>query len=419
MTKEVSEMRIAIYEPEPMVCGPMSWANHLQAGIRQLGHECDVVTFTRSGKVAKRWGDHEDLSGTRWRKVPHDAVGKLRDAGEILNSYDGIILNDPRTVWQDRQAKEGAGYLVSDLPDYLVALSHAGKPFTFALHGSTYHVEELPYVEELMQLSGFTEKAVAHSPRSPERAKSLWDWVDFTIVELPYVPVKDVTAFGAGENDRLPVGITGRYTSIKGHHALAAAAAYDYLPPSLTVDLHGGCTTTRAPSLSLVTFEHLMTSARFGHRDGHVTKGVPWLVELVNGTTVRYRGGYIDGVQTTAEMQVHLDLTSYRFTSGAVEYSQLESIDAGCLQASVDSMWDEWFYGITLPGVETWPSDAVLARDPMKRDRYLKPIGRAVEVMLDSPMKSRHELIEHNRLVLRERYDPKRAAQAYLDALVK
>lgn len=421
-------MRIAIYEPEPMVCGPMSWANHLQTGFRQLGHHCDVVTFTRSGKPRKAWitEDPKDLTGVRWRRTPPDVVAKLHDASTVLGGYDGVILNDPRTVWQDKQALEGTAYLVSDQPDYVTALAgtrvNPAVPFTFVLHGSTYHPGELPFIKQLLELDNFTGKAITHSPRSPERSRELWSQVKFNLVNLPYSPVHQVTDPGPATLKQQPIGITGRYTSIKGHHALAAAYAWGYLPTGVNVFLHGGCTTTRAPSLSLVTFENLLQSAPgvTGSRaSGPVTQGLPWSMTNQSGDHLFYLSGYRDGVQVAEKLQVHLDLTSYKFTSGAVEYSQLEAIDAGSLQVSVDTMWDRRFVGSLLPGVETWPSDRLLTRDEDKRERFLKPIGDAVEDALSATLGERTGIMRSNREVLHWYYDPRRVAEAFLDALVR
>lgn len=412
-------MRIAIYEPEPMVCGPMVWAGYLQAGFRSLGHECDVITFTRSGKSRAIWNDPETSHGLRWRDVPPDEVGRYSTATDLLQQYDGVILNDARTVMHDRSAQAGTSYLHAHTPDYLSVLAVGQVPFTFALHGNAYPVKELPFAERLMALPGFTGTAVSHSPLAVKQGAPTWRHrVSFVITPLPFVPqftIDDDLPDNIGD---LPVGITGRYTSTKGHHALAWAAAYDLLPQGVNVELWGSCLINRAPSLSFNTFEQLTKAGLIGARaDAHVTAPAIWSVGSPDGTDISYKGGYRDGRLVAQELSAHVDLTSSRFSAGAMEFSQLEAIDAGRAQVSVDSMWDPQFIGETIPAVHVWPGDGRFRTDESTR-QLLHNIGGAVSTVLAIDPDTRRQNAVANRITLARVHDPKITARIYLKALM-
>jgi hypothetical protein len=411
-------VKFAIYEPEPMVCGPMVWASHLREGMRRLGHECDVLTFTRSGQPKKAWVTPDKTDSLRWRAGPPDVTARYRDAREVLSGYDGIILNDARTVLHDRGALIGMSYLETIRPDYLVVLERGRVPFTFALHGNAYPPKELPFVEELVDLPGFTGTAVTHSPLANQRGMELWPRVEWINAPLPYVPrVETVDAPPPDDVATRAVGITGRYTSTKGHHALAFAAAHGYLPSAVAVRLWGSAVVNRAPSPTFLTFEQLTkTMGLNGWRDeAPVTKAAPWTV-MVGNNHVSYAGGYRDGVLVATGLSVHVDLTAARYSAGAVEFSQLEAIDAGRAQVSVSSMWDERFHGLTVPAVDHWPGDSRLATDETLRGP-LELVGRTVESVLSWGPDLWRQSVTHNRHVLREVHDPAKVASAYVDAL--
>src|SRR3990172_686238 len=103
-------MKIAIYDPNPRICGPTTWAHQLKAGFIDLGHECQVVTATSSGKPRVAWGpENKSVSyGARWSPWVPDATFNRSGLVQYLNSCQLVILTEPKIPAVDRAAfKEG------------------------------------------------------------------------------------------------------------------------------------------------------------------------------------------------------------------------------------------------------------------------------------------------------------------------
>ena len=417
-------MKIAIYEPLPRVCGPMSCAFHTATGFRKLGHEADVLTFTRSGKPSTTWGKMKP--GIRWWSSPMDRVGSIKKAGEILDEYDLVILNDVRTVMLDRDALKGRAYLVPTVPDYVTVLANTSTPFTFALHGNNYPPSEVPYAENLVALPNFTGTAITYSPTSPALSQHLWPDVTWYESPLPYEPrlaVDAPTPLDDPDTD-LHVGITGRYITVKGHHVLAVAAV-NHMPSVRQVDIWGACSMSLAASASYKTYEALRyTMNLHGERrgldptrwdtkaGGDVIRHIPWWVEKPDGGKISYHGGYESSVDVCATLGVHVDLTTSDFSDG-MEFSQFEAIDAGCLQVSVESMWSTDFAGEVVPSVGKWPGELKLIKSERGQE-LLASVGDAVERAVGKPRDEQLAAVRHNRAVLRTKHDPARIAGLYL-----
>lgn len=424
-------MRFAIFEPEPRVCGPMSWAYHLRDGIRENGHECDVVTLTRSGKPRSVWGAGNMRPGIRWWGQSPDVVGRTSDAGDVLDQYDGVILSDARTVMQDKEAAKDKAYLQPDVPDYLSALADTRTPFIFALHGNNYPPSEVPYVQQLLELPNFLGRAVTHSPTSPDLSRHLWPDTAFTVSPLPYrmrTTPDDETL--AGPSDAEHVGITGRYITTKGHHALGMAAALDLMPSADRVQLWGASSLSLAASATYKTFEAMvlgkpmtLPGVRHGvikpgertETGGDVIRPYLWEVTAPGGTQVEYKGGYEDGFAACANLNVHVDLTASDFSDG-MEYSQFEAIDAGCMQVSVKSMWSTDFTGRAVESVSSWPGEAKLVRQSAWRE-VLGEIGEAVEEVLTLDESQRRIVARFNRTVLAAKHAPAVVARTFLTTM--
>lgn len=420
-------MRVAIFEPEPRVCGPMSWAYHIRDGIRENGHEADVVTFTRSGKGRAAWGQGNMRPGIRWWGKQPDVVAKMRDAGAVLDGYDRVILTDVRTVMQDKEAAKGKGYLVKDVPDYLHILRSTKTPFVFALHGNNYPPGEVPYATELIDLNHFTGVAVTHSPTSPNLSRHLWPDVRFIESPLPYRmrtnPDDDTLAGPPVGTD--VVGISGRYITTKGHHALAMVAARGHVPNVDKIQLWGASSLSLAASATYKTFEALclgkpltLPGVRHGvikpgertETGGDVIRPYLWEVTTPSGTQIEYKGGYEDGFTACRNLSVHVDLTASAFSDG-MEYSQFESIDAGCLQVSVESMWSDDFSGVSVSSVDSWPHESKI------NDGILAEVGDAINKTISLDAKTRREVARYNRHVLHTKHAPKVVARTFLEAL--
>lgn len=410
-------MKIAIYEPESMLGGLLTWALHLKTGLVRLGHEAEIITFTRSGRPHVAWS--YPTRGLKARPSPYDQVFKYTDASDAVNSYDGIILNNPISYLHDRAAQRGTSAIDPHMPDYLSVLRRSvGTPVTVAVHCSAYAEKTSPYLAHLRGLPALTGTVVAHSGPAFGAARDLWpDWTPI-IVPLPYEP-----RTGPGSNDRdireryARVGITGRYTAVKGHRALAAAKAYGYLD-DLAAELWGDADVTAGPSATTQTFEQLIAAGFTGTRaPGSASVASPWHIN-VRDQYVEYRGGYLDAWPIMQRLDVHVNLTTTAASGGALEYSQLESMDAGCMQVSPFHRWDEEYAGAVVPGVDRWPSDFAF-RQKHDDSIILEMLGEAVTSLYDHTTTGWALMRRHNREQLRSVHDPETIARAYITALTE
>jgi len=398
-----------------MVGGFATWTLHVRDGFRALGHEADVVTCTRSGKPRASWSSHK-ITNFKWRAEPYEVVTKYTNAVDTLNGYDGIILVDPCVYRQDREALRGLSALVPDVPDYVTILERVSRPVTVAIHCSRYERAKLPFLDRLLSVPTFNGKVVTHSRDTFEEHQELWP--DLTMAHALPLPYRARHAVDGeiSSTDGNVVGITGRYSSIKGHHVLAHAWAAGYLPSADAVVLYGGGDTFRGPSASRITYERLLSSYPdlVGKiADGSPSFSLPWTI--TNGHSgLGYVGNYYDGYAAAESMDVHLNLTT-RVASGALEYAQLEAIDAGAAQLSLAHRWDQDYLGVVLPSVAKWPGDVKLSAG--KSADVLQAIGDGVCDLLDLDPSARAERRHHNRKILALKHDPKLAAQAYLDVL--
>lgn len=426
-------MRIAIYEPYPRVCGPMTWTQHLKAGFIALGHHCDVVTFTRSGKPKIMWGEGQMRNGIHWTSKDIDVTAPFRGSRNTMESYDAVILSDVRTVMHDNDAKKEKAYLQADLPDYISVLKAMERPFTFALHGNNYPPNEVPYAAQLVELPNFSGVAVTHSPTSFILSKEIWPHVGWKESPLPYAMVSHPESTEiphSGPSASKVVGITGRYITTKGSHVPAVVAAEGYLDHSVKVELHGACSVSLAASATYKTYEalHLGKPYTFeGKRHGVIKPGervetggdvirpYTWDVTCPNGTRVSYLGGYEDGLKVCKRLTTHVDLTAANFSDG-MEYSQFEAIDAGCMQVSVESMWSRDFKGEVVPAVNAWPGEMTLINSSYHR-HTIEGIGEAINRTLKLTAKERREIANFNRRVLDDKHNPAAIATTFIRAL--
>ena len=415
-------MRVALYEPEPRVCGPMASMYHLQRGFRALGHDCDVVTFTRSGKPRVTWqGGAEGMRlHTRfWRRAP-DVTGSMATAGEILRSYDAVVLSDVRTISQDKAALAGKSALSAAVPDYLAILDQSGVKFTTALHGNNYPMSEVMFAPDLVSLRNFTKAAITYSPTSPNASRTFWPDVNWILSPLPYAMETEPDDDSAPDSQ--VVGITGRYIPNKGHQALACAAGTGRLHAD--VELWGACSVGAGPSQTFHTWEALtqrlqLTGKRHGNQPdtsngGDIIKPYLWDINGPNGT-IRYMGPYQDPVTTCRRLAVHMDLTASNFSDG-MEFSQFEAIDAGCLQASVASMWNPGFAGRVIEALSVVPGEKKLLESE-RGGQILDMIAEAAADLLALSQGERHRHAKVNRKFLDYTHNPSTVAALFLEAL--
>lgn len=411
-------VKIAIYEPEPRICGPMTCAYHLQAGFRKLGHECDVITFTKSGKPSVSWGSMR--KHIRWYRRAPDVTARYADATSVIRRYDAVILSDVRTILQDKEALRGAGAIDKSRPDYLVVLEKAGVRFTTALHGNYYPPKEVVFAAELLSLPCFSGSAIAYAPRAMEASKSIWPQVEWIHSTLPYQMTSDPASDEPSPGTA--AGITGRYIPNKGHHLLGITAALGKIPGD--VELWGACSVGAGPSQSYHTFEAMtkvlgLTGVRDGNEPwtpsgGDIIRPHTWMVNGPAGV-ISYKGGYEDPIATCRRLSVHADLTGSNFSHG-MEFSQFESIDAGCTQVSVESMWHHAFTGTVIPAMASVPGEKkLLGTDEGKE--LTDMLGGAVFNALSRSSATRRAAALHNRQALAAVNDPAVVASQFLEAL--
>jgi hypothetical protein len=399
----------------------MACAFHLQAGFRKLGHDADVVTFTRSGKPRITWQPGEIRLHTSFWRRPPDIVAKIIDAPDVLDGYDYVILSDVRTMRQDKMAVNGKAFCEPGLPDYVSILEHINKPFTTALHGNNYPPKEVQFAPRLLALSNFTGTAVTYSPTSPNLSQNLWPDVTWLESPLPYQMETDVC-------DALPygdaVGITGRFIPNKGHQLLALITGTDRVLHD--TELWGACSVGAGPSQTYRAFEALVVELglegkRYGNEQwtypsgGDVIRPYLWDVVAKSGYTIQYKGPYEEPVSTCSRLRIHCDFTGARFSDG-MEFSQFEAIDAGCLQVSVESMWNTAFQGEVIPAIDVIPGEPKILNTDVGR-RLMDTAAEAINAQLAVNDTERHRVARHNRQVLADIHDPAKIATTFLRAL--
>lgn len=413
-------MRVAIYEPEFRVAGPVNYTFHLREGLVALGHECDVVTFTRSGRPSATWGEDGQRDHIRWwHRVP-EVTAPFKDAAEVLAHYDRVILSDARITSQNKRAEKGMGAVDPHLPDYVAVLLGQRTPFTYCLHSNTYPDEEVDHLPLLHGSPAFIGRGVTYG-KEPDLTRPIFREVTWLRSRLPYRARYGV---GDGPSPGQAVGITGRYVPNKGHHALGLAAGTGRI--TADVELWGACSVGAGPSQTFKTYEALVELVGLkGHRwgpepdtpnGGNLIRPYAWEVKTEDGHAVRYQGSYTDAVETCRRLAVHVNLTANRYSDG-MDYVVLESADAGCVQVAVESSWDPALKGFTMAPFATVPGEKKLLGTDAGA-RLLDVIGDLCNCALDvvhSPR--RRELIEHNREVLASLFDPRSAAAVMMDVL--
>jgi hypothetical protein len=415
-------MKIAIYEPEPRVCGPMASAFHLQWGFRSLAHQCDVVSFTKSGKSRIAWAPDGMRWGVHWWRQAPDVVAKYKDSAEVLDSYDAVILTDARTAMQDKAAKAGRSFL-GDTPDYISVLASTKKPFTFALHGNMYPPSELQYTPQMLELPNFAGRAITYSLESINAGFEVWSPAVSSWIHSP-LPFHLSSPLDAPATNADPiVGITGRYVPNKGHHALALASAYKGYPKVKT-ELWGSCSIGAGPSMSFQTYEYMtqqmgLPGERFGNdigsgHGGDLLRGYPWEVKRPDGHYVSYMGGYPDAASLCKRLMVHVDLTSSNFSGGLVEFSQLEAIDAGCNMVALKTVWHDDLIGTVLPEVPAWKSEKKLWTTP-EGNAMLASVANGITTSLADDQRDEHAV--HNRRAVARINNPAIVAERFLRAM--
>lgn len=413
-------MRAVIYEPEPRMCGPMTWAFHLKDGFLRLGHECDILCSTKSGKARVSWGAPQSSGGGRWWSRSPDRILRHDELVEALDGYDVIVMPEIKNPMQDSEAAKSEDERV--LPVYVDALRRTRTPWTTALHGSLYPPKLTPYLDALLESPSLGQVMTVSEFSMPSNDR--FADLDVRRIAMPYVLRNEVDA---PATLRSAVGMLGRFAPNKGCH-VAIFAAMSHLDSSITYEQWGSASKGAGCSPTYDLWNFLRTQYPDGRavryykeyevEPGNKTNPYHWDFRASSDKPlVRYLGNYSDPVATAARLGVHAALTSDQFAGGLVEYSTLEATDAGCLCITPrhfsDPQFDMWIpaqYG-TPAGVKvTWKKHM---------DTIVAEIGELMQscstLIRERPHKA-HEVVRHNRSVIATRNDPARVAQDAIDA---
>lgn len=344
-------MRVAVFEPWPRTCGVTKWAYELAPGFTALGHEAHVLSFTKSGRpyaIEARDGGGP-RKGWRWWTQEPDIVAKWDDAPDVLDSYDLIVLNEPKNNPLDEQSKkEGPGFI----PDYVWALAETKTPWMTAFHDqSAYQRTNAPFLDDCLSSSSFTGMALQLRSGAYQAAAQLltqshvkklltWPW-------LPYTPQYDRSNWHP-ERNRL-FGIGGRMLSTKGFSSLFSVG--HELPPGYDITSFGAESGGMGPCPSFVMFENLVTHHGWlGHRGdpdfvypnrseasiamgnfGATNMVAEWVLNhYPDNHRITYTGPYMNAIDKWKECRAAVQLSTDALVS-TFEYTTLEAMDAGCL----------------------------------------------------------------------------------------
>lgn len=341
-------MRIAVFEPYPRMCGVSAWTWHAAQGFRDLGHHCDVVTFTKSGKPRKTTSIRRDgftfAMGWQWWHEAADVTGKFSDAADILDKYDLIVLNEPKNGTADRDAanppkdKDG-NRPPAVIPEYIKALAGSKTPWMTILHAPQYDATRGKYLETCLDAGNFTGFVIEHQPGSYESGAWAFDGRVKKIQQWPWLPYR-LRPLGTDVPRYRIIGMTGRMIPNKGPAVLAYHA--DRFPVGWRTRLHGAESGGHGPAVSFGIYEalarhHGWTGRRVGQKEpavddignsGDMIHQWPWWLEK-DGRTLEYVATYNDTRFVWQQCAVAVNLTQKKFAVG-LEYTMLEAMEAGC-----------------------------------------------------------------------------------------
>lgn len=404
--------KVAVFDPDPHVCGPSSWVGHVREGFRRGGNKADVVTFTKSGKPRKLWGEDGMRLGNRWWHTVPDATVKQAEAAEFLRGYDLVLLAEPRCTTEDKVAAKGDG-----LPYYIEVLRDAGVRWTTALQGPMYNEKMAPYLPQLFAEAGncWTGVILAHSATFVPEGDRLPPH-KLHVGPLPY------QRRGPDEVPPLRqiIGSTGRVVPNKGQHLLAWVG--DKVAP-WGIELHGASPVGLGPNFTFELYEQLCTVRGWkgpritplGRIHGDVINPYAWYVQTEHGNGVSYFGGYNDALEVCSRFGIHVNLTGARF-SHSLEYTTLEAIDAGCVIVAPGHIMTEPFKFAGLPGF-TDPPGSIKSLQKPEGEEMQAIVATSINKAIAATGDFRDRVIGGNWLMLAALHSPVTWANNVLDAV--
>lgn len=418
--------RVAIYEPDPRICGPDSWARHLRDGFRELGVECDVVTFTRSGKRKTSWGRVvRDRGQGQSCSLDPDKVFPVEMGGAALDDYDLVVLTDVKCPTQDKPAyKRGEAW-----PEYVDILAGTETPWTSALHGKWYFEEDelpdgvnvergSPYLGDLLGLANFTGFLIEHAALGTYCQHSARLRATRRVYHpLPYklqVSLENACIM----MQRRVLCSLGRVTKVKYKHYISQCIIAGMLP-NWQVIYAGGSSCQIGPNESYQLYEQCVRAGLSPHqREGGAKSAYPWVAG-----PVQYYGMYQQASEIALGCKVHVGITDYKFSGGLLEFSTLEAIDCGCIPVVAQDFVPP--YGDEMC-IESLPYDlhghhGVISEDGKQiidcsHDPYITMVCFDLAACIQNAALARREAtIKQNRDVLQRYHDPKIHAREYLN----
>jgi len=413
-------MRVSIYEPDPRICGPGTWARHLRQGFRDLGHECDVVTFTRLGKRSPNWGRIEKAKGSSMScSLVPDVCAKLAEAHDVLNSYDLVVLADVKTSPLDNAALKDP---MLDEPTYLTVLRKTRTKWASALHERWYFappdpvppgVSERsgsPFINELLALDSFSGFVMAHSADFDKYCGAL-QRCRKVLRPLPF-SLEHSEAQAMKPRDPLTFAVIGRMVPTKHRHV-----TNEMLTRGMLKNAHahygGGCVCTHGPSDTYVMQERLGQDGwATDWGDDGVRKTKPFEAWHENGNVVEYHGAYVDPYEVLQHARCHVGITDCDFSGGLLEFATLEAIDCGCLPI------------VTRPFVPDFGTQCelgVIEREFRKfghracKDESNALYEEMAELVADASRRWGADVIQHNRECIRVENDPREQAKTLIE----
>jgi hypothetical protein len=405
-------MKIAIYEPEPRLCGPGTWAQHMRYGFRAAGHECDVVTFTKSGKPAAKWGRPIAPEQTLGQQCPLsvDVVNPELDA------YDGIVLTDVRCAPQEKAAWEHC-----ELPEYIYRLSATTTRWTSAIHGRWYWAEHecpddkrpeqgSPFIEDLLGLQNFAGALLCHANGQDDYCEALRKTHKVGPMPLPYV-LKHTGREGRVVVAR-SIATIGRVIPTKYRHLISQAVIEGHLK-HLNIVYAGSNSGAQGPVESFLLWEQLEKGGFTGTRDSPgVKKPSRWRCDGGEGVHVEFRGAYDDPWDVLHDCNAHVGIADCDFSHGLLEFATLEAIDCGLAPVVSEAYLP---HAKSCENVIAWPHrvKSIGKAKVRGQTQMFADLRDCVERALALPQEAR----DANREMIKALHDPKLHAEALCSIL--
>lgn len=406
-------MKIAVVEWFPRVCGVHAWALNISHGLMLNGHEVERLTFTKSGRPLSAWGG----LGKHW------TVHRLRDAVDVLNGFDLIVLSDvvcrAPAVWKEAH-REGR------LPEFVAVLRATRTPWTSMAHDACHKTELDPTAAALFELPTFTgvllttvQDDVAARFGTLAGGPDAIHWL-----QDPYLPyaggITPVRVIPTANRTRSAI-LTARLASNKGQDFL-----FQNLP-QLGFDIHlWGDNPYGFPSLAWSMWEKaidkgwdLIVAPKLVGNHTHPNAVKFYTGEFAvraEGNLFHYHGPFAEQSDIDWSPWLGLNLTNATMR-GHLEYAQLDMIAAGCVVAApthairapgrpLPRYYDNV---IPLPYVSKKESEAGPVLDLIRGTLGLGRIG-----VHDSELVGIAEALQDE---LRTKHNPSRVAQHFIDGV--